>query len=160
MKGAGKTNAMRQLERGKIPYTAHQLEVSADQPPGAVEAAALLGVAAAQVFKTLVTQAGDDLFVFVIRGDGELDLKKAAKAAGVKSVQMLPSGMLREKTGYEKGGCSPVGMKKSYPTFLDESADDWETIFVSAGRIGSQLELAPDALCEFIGAKTADVVTD
>ena len=111
-----------------------------------------------QVFKTLVTVGGSKInYVFLVPVCKELDLKKAAKAVGEKSVVMLKVSELLGLTGYVRGGCSPIGMKKQFPTYLHESCLEQETMIVSAGKIGQQVEVAPDALIKLVRARTADV---
>ncbi|MBR2912724.1 MAG: Cys-tRNA(Pro) deacylase [Oscillospiraceae bacterium] len=137
-----KTNVMRILEQKKIPYQGH-CYADTDAVSG-VEVAQILGQDPAQVFKTLVTVgASGGHFVFVIPVAKELDLKKAAKAVGEKSVKMLPSKELLPLTGYIHGGCSPIGMKKAFRTVIDSTAQQQETIIFSAGKIGYQVELRP-----------------
>ena len=115
-----------------------------------------MGQPLSQVFKTLVTRgSGRHYYVFVIPVAEELDLKAAAKACGEKSVEMIHVKEINALTGYIRGGCSPIGMKKLFPTFLDESAQRQNTIMVSAGKIGTQVELAPIDLIDFVGAKLA-----
>ena len=151
-----KTNVMRLLEQKKLLYTPH--DYLATGAVSGVEVAAALGEPPERVFKTLVTTgASGGHYVFVIPVAEELDLKKAAKAVGEKSIAMLPQKELLPLTGYIHGGCSPIGMKKLYPTFIDESAQLFDTICVSAGKIGAQVELAPDALCGLISAKYAEL---
>lgn len=155
-----KTNVMRTLEQKKIAYTAHAYPHGEDAVDG-VQVAALIGRPAAQVFKTLVAVgAGKKNYVFVIPVDHALDLKKAAKAVGEKSVAMLKVSELQGLTGYVRGGCSPIGMKKQFPTYIHESCAEQDTIIVSAGKIGQQVELAPDALLKLIRGKTADIVVE
>lgn len=150
-----KTNAMRILEREKIPYTPHAYD---EEVHDGQEVARLVGQPFERVFKTLVTTAGEGKYaVFVLSVGRELDLKKAARAVGVKSLTMLPQKMLQSITGYVRGGCSPVGMKKTFPTVIDEEALSQETIFVSAGRRGLQVEVAPRDLARCLGASFADV---
>ena len=150
-KKADKTNAMRLLDGKKIEYEA--FEYSAELTDGEAVAAAL-GQDARVVFKTLVTVSDKGAhFVFCVPVCATLDLKKAAKAAGAKSVAMLHQRDLEPLTGYVHGGCSPVGMKKRFPTFIDDSALQFERICVSAGRRGRQICLAPDRLAAFVGAK-------
>ena len=152
-----KTNAMRALERAQIPYTPHEYDAS--ESVDGVHAAHALGVDPPRGFKTLVTHArSGGHCVFVIPVERELDLKKAARAAGEKSVEMLHVKDLLPTTGYVRGGCSPIGMKKAFPTFVDESALLHERIFVSAGRIGRQVELAPRDLAALTGARFADLL--
>ena len=151
-----KTNVMRTLEQKKIPYTAFSYDP--DGPIDGVSVAAEVGLDAASVFKTLVTKgASGAYYVFDIPVAENLDLKKAAKAVGEKSVAMLPQKELLPLTGYVHGGCSPVGMKKQFPTFIDASAQSQPTIMISAGKIGMQVELDPKALCTLIGAKFAEI---
>ena len=119
--------------------------------------ARLLDMDAAKIFKTLVTQAAQGFYVFIIPVSAELDLKKAARAAGVKSIAMLPQAKLLPLTGYVHGGCSPLGMKKALPTFLDAAAAAQETILVSAGKIGHQIEVAPNDLLRLTGGALADL---
>lgn len=141
-----KTNAMRILDTQKVPYEILTYD-SKDGKIDGVAVAGKIGRDPAQVYKTLVVVgASKDLYVFVIPVEAELDMKKAAREAGEKSVEMLPVKDIQKYTGYIRGGCSPVGMKKNYPTFLDESAQELETIIVSAGKIGFQVELEPDQL--------------
>ena len=154
-----KTNVMRLLDQKKIPYTAHFYP--ADGPVDGVSVAKMLGQRPEQVFKTLVTSGSrGGYFVFDIPVEKNLDLKKAAKAVGEKSVSMLPQKDLLPLTGYVHGGCSPVGMKKLFPTVFDRSAQEFETICVSAGKVGAQVELAPEALMDFVRATAADIVVD
>ena len=152
-----KTNAMRMLERAKIPYIAHRYAHEDGKIDG-VSVAAKLGEPVEAVFKTLVTRgASRELYVFVIPVAQELDLKKAARAVGEKSVEMLHVDEINKYTGYIRGGCSPVGMKKLYVTVLDRSAAGRQAIYVSAGRIGLQVELSPTALAELVHATFADL---
>ncbi|MBT2663756.1 Cys-tRNA(Pro) deacylase [Bacillus sp. ISL-45] len=141
-----KTNAMRILDTQKVPYEILTYD-SKDGKIDGVAVAGKIGRDAAQVYKTLVAVGSSkDLYVFVIPVAAELDLKKAAKEAGEKKVEMLPVKDIQKFTGYIRGGCSPIGMKKNYPTFLDESAQELETIIVSAGKIGFQVELTTEHL--------------
>ena len=152
-----KTNAMRLQDAAGVAYTAHSYDVSDSKLDG-VTAASRLGFPVEQVFKTLVTVgASGDFYVFVIPVAEELDLKKAAKAAKEKNIEMIPSKELLKNTGYIHGGCSPLGMKKPYHTFIDESAILQETMVFSAGKIGFQIETAPDSLCSMIGAEYMDL---
>ena len=154
-----KTNVMRTLEQKKIPYTAHVYP--ADGPLDGVSVAAYLGQDPEQVFKTLVTKAtGGAYYVFDIPAAENLDLKKAAKAVGEKSIAMLPQKELLPLTGYVHGGCSPVGMKKQFPTVFHETAELFDTICVSAGRIGLQVEVSPAELIALLGASTAEVTVE
>lgn len=152
-----KTNVMRLLEQKKLPYEMRTY-VDTDAISG-VEVAEVLGQDPACVFKTLVTQgASKQYHVFMIPVDKELDLKKAAKAVGEKSIAMIKSKELLPLTGYIHGGCSPIGMKKRFPTVIHESAKNFERIFFSAGKIGYQVYAAPEVVSEFVDMKFADVI--
>ena len=151
-----KTNVMRVLDQKNIPYTAHTYDPEAGLD--GVSVARQLGREPETVFKTLVARgASGGLYVFDIPAEANLDLKKAAKAVGEKSVAMIHQKELLPLTGYVHGGCSPVGMKKQYPTVFDETAELFDTICVSAGKIGFQVELSPAALMELTGASAADL---
>lgn len=157
MKNSDKTNVMRILNGKKIPYLSHTYEPDATK--SGEEIAALLNEDADHVFKTLVTEGkSGQYYVFVIPVKEELDLKKAAKAAGEKAVSMIKQKELLPLTGYIHGGCSPVGMKKPFPTWIHETAKRYETIFVSAGRVGYQIELAPDDLIRAANCRSADLI--
>ena len=151
-----KTNVMRTLEQKKIPYTAHSYD-----PEGGIDGVSVaqtLGQPPEQVFKTLVTKgASGAYYVFDIPVEDTLDLKKAAKAVGEKSIAMIHQKELLPLTGYIHGGCSPVGMKKQFPTVFHETAEILDTICVSAGKIGYQVEVNPADLMALVGAKTADL---
>ena len=152
-----KTNVMRTLDQKKIPYTAFSYDPNG--PIDGVSVAAETGLDAAGVFKTLVTKgASGAYYVFDIPVAENLDLKKAAKAVGEKSIAMLPQKELLGLTGYVHGGCSPVGMKKQFPTVFHETVNELELIAVSAGKIGHQVQVKPDDLLTLLRAKTADVV--
>jgi Cys-tRNA(Pro)/Cys-tRNA(Cys) deacylase len=152
-----KTNVMRVLEQKNIPYTPHEYSTE-DGALSGVDVAAALGKAPYEIYKTLVTRgASGGYYVFVIPGEDQLDLKKAAKAAGEKSIAMIKQAELLPLTGYIHGGCSPVGMKKQFPTFFQEDVVLLDTVTVSAGKVGYQIETAPTALMELVGAETADV---
>lgn len=154
-----KTNVMRVLDQKNIPYTAHTYDP--DVGTDGVSVARQLGQDPDAVFKTLVARgASGGLYVFDIPVGDNLDLKKAARAVGEKSIAMIHQKELLPLTGYIHGGCSPVGMKKQYPTVFDETAELFNTICVSAGRIGFQVELSPAALMELVGASTADLTVD
>ncbi len=157
MKKEEKTNVMRALDSKKIPYEFHTYE--ADPTLTGAQIAEILGEPAEHVFKTLVTQ-GKSLqhYVFVIPVSAELDLKKAAKAAGEKSVSMIPQKELLPLTGYVHGGCSPVGMKKAFPTFIHGTAEEAAKIYVSAGRVGAQIGIAPENLGKAVRITFADLV--
>ena len=151
-----KTNVMRVLEQKNIPYTPHAYNPDAGLDGASV--ARQLGRDPETVFKTLVARgASGGLYVFDIPVEASLDLKKAAKAVGEKSVAMIHQKELLPLTGYVHGGCSPVGMKKQYPTVFDETAEILDTIMVSAGKVGFQVELVPAALIELVGGITADL---
>lgn len=153
-----KTNAMRLLEKGKIAYEAIEYEYTEEDLSG-VHAAEMLGMPVEQTFKTLLTR-GDKtgLLVFCIPVHQELDLKKAAAVSGNKKLEMTHVKELLSLTGYIRGGCSPIGMKKRYPCLIQESALSFEKIGVSAGIRGQQLLLSPGDLIGFLSAKTVDVV--
>jgi len=153
-----KTNVMRLLDQKKIAYTPHQYPHAGPAAPDGRTVAALTGLPAQRVFKTLVTTgASGQHYVFVVPVEGELNLKAAAKAAGEKSVAMLRQADLLPLTGYIHGGCSPIGMKKRFPTFLDASAQTQQTIAVSAGKVGFQVELSPADLAGLTDAKFAPI---
>ena len=154
-----KINVMRLLDQKKVPYTPHAYPHGDGEAPDGVTVARSLGLDPDRVFKTLVTKgASGGYYVFDIPVAATLDLKKAARAVGEKSVAMLPSKELLPLTGYVHGGCSPVGMKKPFPTVFHRSALDQETILVSAGKIGFQVEVRPGDLIALVGAKAEDVV--
>ena len=151
-----KTNVMRVLDQHKIPYTAHTYDPDAGLD--GVSVAGQLGQDPAAVFKTLVAKgASGGYYVFDIPVAETLDLKKAAKAVGEKSVAMLPQKELLPLTGYVHGGCSPVGMKKQFPTVFDETAELFDTICVSAGKVGFQVEVNPADLIRLVGGTVGDV---
>ena len=152
-----KTNAMRILDSAGLEYGMASYEYDESDLSG-VHAAAELDVPEETVFKTLVTR-GDAgaLFVFVIPVAESLDLKKAAKVSGNKSIEMIHVKEIMDLTGYIRGGCSPIGMKKQYPTFIDETAVLFDEIYFSAGKRGVQIILAPDKLAELISAEFADI---
>jgi len=157
-----KTNVMRILDQGKIPYAAHGY-AETESPLGdreyGLHIAQTLGQDARRVYKTLVARgAKGALYVFCIPVAESLDLKKAARAAGEKSVELIAVKELLPLTGYVRGGCSPVGMKKAYPTVLHRDAAAHETIFVSAGKLGAQIELRPADLLAVTGAAYADII--
>ena len=155
-----KTNVMRVLEQKKIKYTPHSYP-HGDEAVDGLSVAALIGEDPAKIFKTLVTRgASKGIYVFVIPVGDELDLKKAAKAVGEKSIDMIHVSEINALTGYIRGGCSPIGMKKQYSTTYDESALDKDTIIVSAGKIGYQVELAPRDLAALVRAKFADLIAE
>jgi len=153
-----KTNAVRILEAAGIRHVVCEYDVSDGRIDG-VSVAHKIGRDPGQVFKTLVaTGKNTGVNVFIIPVECELDLKKAAAAAGDKNIEMIKSRDLEPLTGYVHGGCSPVGMKKSFPTFIEESATLCETVIVSAGRIGLQMELSPSDLAKAAGAAFRDLI--
>ncbi len=154
-----KTNVMRVLEQKKIPYTAHSYPT--DGAIDGVSVAAMLGQDPECVFKTLVAKgASGGYYVFDIPVAETLDLKKAAKAVGEKSIVMLPQKELLPLTGYVHGGCSPVGMKKQFPTVFHETVEIIDTVMVSAGKIGCQVQCDPRDLLELLNAETADITVE
>lgn len=157
MKANDKTNVMRVLDGKKIAYDSHAYEPDARLT--GEEIAGILGEDPDKVFKTLVTQGkSNTYYVFVVPVKEELDLKKAAKAAGEKSVSMIKQKELLPLTGYVHGGCSPIGMKKQFKTFIHETAAGYEKIYVSAGRVGLQIELSPENLIKVAGCTIADLL--
>ena len=156
-----KTNVMRVLDQKKVPYAPHSYPPDGETAPDGAGVARLLGQDPAAVFKTLVVKgASGGYYVFDIPVADTLDLKKAAKAVGEKSVAMLPARELLPLTGYVHGGCSPVGMKKRFPTVFHESCLEQDTICVSAGKIGFQVEARPADLIALVGGTTADVIVE
>ena len=154
-----KTNVMRVLEQKSISYTAHTYPE--DGPVDGVSVANYLQQDVEQVFKTLVTKAASgNYYVFDIPVADNLDLKKAAKAVGEKSIAMIPQKELLPLTGYVHGGCSPVGMKKQFRTVFHETVELFDTICVSAGKIGAQVEVSPQAQLDLLQAETADITVE
>lgn len=154
-----KTNAMRFLDSKKIAYSVNTYECE-DFIDG-VHIAQMLGQDENMSFKTLVTKGkSGGYFVFVLPVAKELDMKKAAKAVGEKSVEMLHVKDINAVTGYIRGGCSPLGMKKQFPTVVDQSAQGFETIIISGGRLGSQIMLSPSDLVSACGGSFGDIVFD
>lgn len=152
-----KTNAMRLLDAAGIDYESRSYEP--DTSLSGEEIAAILGEDPCRVFKTLVTRGKSGAYyVFEVPVSDELDLKKAAKAASEKSVEMIKQKELLPLTGYVHGGCSPIGMKKQFPTFLHETAVLYDRVFVSAGRPGCQMEIGTDDLIKMAGCVLADIV--
>lgn len=154
-KAEKKTNAMRALDVQGIPYEVLQYSCE-DESFDGCDAARQVGLPFSQVFKTLVTKSGDRVVVCCIPVDKHLDLKALASASGNKKLDMLPMNELLATTGYQRGGCSPVGMKKSYPTFVDRSALDHERIAVSAGQRGMQLLVGTAQLTAFVDAQVGN----
>ena len=150
-----KTNVMRVLTQKKISFTPHEYDAASLSGVAVAEA---LGEPVDHVYKTLVTVgASKRNYVFVIPAAMELDLKAAAKAAGEKSIQMIPQKELLPLTGYIHGGCSPIGMKKLFPTFVDASAEALDTIYVSAGKVGFQVQLAPGDILALTRGRYAQI---
>ncbi|MBQ8567716.1 MAG: Cys-tRNA(Pro) deacylase [Oscillospiraceae bacterium] len=153
-----KTNAMRILDRAKISYSVHEYPHGKEAVDG-LNVARLLNQDPDRVFKTLVTRgASKAYYVYVVPVAHELDMKKAARAVGEKSVEMIKVSEINSVTGYIRGGCSPVGMKKQYKTVFAEQCLPCETIMVSAGCIGMQIEAAPDDLIRAVNGITADII--
>lgn len=151
-----KTNAMRILESENINFEI--IEYSTKDGIGGVDVAEKLGEDKNRVFKTLVTEAKDgEHFVFVVPVSSELDLKKAAKASDSKKIEMIPQKKLLPLTGYVHGGCSPVGMKKSFKTFIDSSAEDLDFFYVSGGKVGMQIKVNPRELIYAIDGEFSDI---
>ncbi len=157
MGGINKTNAARLLDKAKIdyelvPYTVDENNLAADH------VAAELGEDINQVFKTLVLHGDKSgYFVCVIPGNMEVNLKAAAKAAGAKKAEMIPMKELLPLTGYIRGGCSPIGMKKAFPTYFHSTVKDWDKIYVSAGVRGLQFKISPDDLIKYVRGTVADI---
>lgn len=155
-----KTNAARLLDKAGIkyrliPYTVYENNLAADH------VAEELGEDIRQVFKTLVLHGDKSgYFVCVVPGDSEVDLKKAAKAAGAKKADLIAMKELLPLTGYIRGGCSPIGMKKPFPTFFHTTATDHDEIFVSAGVRGLQIAISPDELIRYVNASVTDLTTE
>lgn len=152
-----KTNAIRMVEQKKIPYTEHEYEWD-ENHLSASSVAEQLPESQSRIFKTLVA-VGNVMgpLVAVIPGEAELNLKKLAKVSGNKKVEMLHLKDLEATTGYIRGGCSPIGMKKLFPTYLDQIAENYDQIIVSAGRRGLQMELAPQDICALTSGQFADI---
>ena len=151
----GKTNAMRILERNKIPY--ETISYECDEFFDGLHTAEKTGTPVEQTFKTLVAQGkSKEYYVLVIPIAEEVDLKAAARILGEKSIEMIHVKDITKITGYVRGGCSPLGMKKLYPTIIQESAQQFDTIYVSGGRIGSTILVNPNALAQVVNAKFAD----
>ena len=155
-----KTNAMRILDSAKVKYVVHEYPHEDTAVPGD-EVARLVGADPDRVFKTLVTRGSSgEIFVFIVPVREELDLKKAAKYSGEKAISMVRVSELLNLTGYIRGGCTAIGMKKDYPVFLEETASLFESIFVSGGKIGLQIELDPEDLLRTVSGRYADLITD
>ena len=155
-----KTNAMRILEQKKIKYFPHEYSHGEEAVDG-VTVAQILNQPVERVFKTLVARgASKKIYVFVVPVAMKLDYKKAAAVVSEKSVAMIHVNEINELTGYVRGGCSPLGMKKLYSTYYHESIKNYESVMVSAGKIGWQIELAPDDLIRITTGKTADIASE
>ncbi|MBS5945720.1 MAG: Cys-tRNA(Pro) deacylase [Peptoniphilus harei] len=151
-----KTNAMRILESENINFEI--IEYSTKDGIGGVDVAEKLGEDKNRVFKTLVTEAKDgEHFVFVVPVSSELDLKKAAKASNSKKIEMIPQKKLLPLTGYVHGGCSPIGMKKYFKTFIDSSAEDLDFFYVSGGKVGMQIKVNPKELISALDGEFSDI---
>lgn len=152
-----KTNAMRILDRNKIPYDV--VTYACEEFIDGVHIADMLGQPYGISFKTLVTVGRTgNYYVFVLPVDKEVDFKKAARCAGEKSVEMLHVKDINGVTGYIRGGCTPLGMKKQFPTFIHESAKSFDKIIISGGQLGTQIHLKPDDLARVINGKFADII--
>lgn len=159
-KTINKTNVARLLDTAKVKYALIPYEVD-ESDLSAVHVAAQLGEDVDRVFKTIVLHGDKSgYFVCVVPGEHEIDLKKAAKVSGNKKCELLPMKELLPTTGYIRGGCSPIGMKKHFPTYLDESAVDFDYIYVSAGQRGLQVRLAPGDLLREARAEYADLIAE
>lgn len=153
-----KTNAMRILDKAGISYNTYSYDAGDGLIDG-VSAAEKMGQPVGRVYKTLVTQGTSrEYYVFVIPVARELDLKAAARAVGEKAIEMIKLADINKVTGYIRGGCSPIGMKKEYKTVLDSSCDSLSTIIVSAGKIGHQIELAPGDLIKLVKCNTEHII--
>lgn len=154
-----KTNAMRILDKNKVPYTVHTYEC--EEFIDGVHIADMLGQSYDRSFKTLVAVGkSGSYYVYDIPVDRELDMKKAAKAVGEKSVELIHVKDIYQITGYIRGGCTPIGMKKNYPSVLHSSIMDHETVIISGGRLGSQIEITPADLVRVLRAKVVDITAD
>lgn len=154
-----KTNVMRFLDQKKIKYIPHEYPVGDDIPTDGVTVAKMINKDASLVYKTLVTVgASKKNYVFVIPVAEQLDFKKCAKAAGEKNIEMIKQKELLPLTGYIHGGCSPLGMKKPFKTFFHEDVNGIETVTVSAGKIGHQIEIKPETILKLTNGRTADII--
>ncbi|MGN0247443.1 MAG: Cys-tRNA(Pro) deacylase [Lachnospiraceae bacterium] len=154
-----KTNAMRILDRMKIEYTHQSYEC--DEFVDGIQTADHLGLLHEQVYKTLVTVGSSkQYFVFVLPIEAELDMKKAARAVGEKSVSMIHVKDITAVTGYVRGGCTAIGMKKQYKTVISQTAKNLQHMYVSGGKIGCQIMLSPDDLCKACGGTYGDIIVD
>lgn len=161
MKKIQKTNAMRFLDQHKVEYIAHSYEHKEGDPVDGVHVATMLHQPVEAVYKTLVTQANTKEFlVYMLPVEKELDLKKCAKVAGVKSCEMIHVKDINKITGYIRGGCSPLGMKKQFRTFIDQDCMKQDKIYFSAGKIGMQIEMRPKDLEALIDVKPVDITKE
>lgn len=159
-----KTNVMRILDQKKVPYTAYFYE-EADGPEGdreyGLHVAQAMGQDAARVFKTLVARGtSKNIYVYEVPVAENLDLKKAARAVGEKSIELLHVAEINSVTGYIRGGCSPVGMKKRFPTVFHRTVEEFDSIYISAGKIGAQVEVSVGGLLALLQAVTADIIAE
>lgn len=161
MATAAKTNVMRILTQKKISFVSHEYPHSASDLIDGVSVANKLHRNVEEVYKTLVTVGADKThFVFVIPVNEQLDLKKAAKSVGEKSIMMIKQNELLPLTGYVHGGCSPIGMKKLFKTVFHSAVNELKTVTVSAGKIGYQIELSPEDIIKLVRAETADIIVE
>ena len=159
-KKQAKTNAVRLIEQKKIAHEIFEYTINDGEAVDGLTVAGKIGQPALHVYKTLVASAGKgNYFVFVIPVDAELNLKAAAKVVGQKKIEMLPVKELLGLTGYIRGGCSPIGMKKLFPTIIEEAATELDYIIVSAGKIGMQIKLAPEDLKKATNGQFASIVS-
>ena len=159
MKKIQKTNAMRFLDQHKVEYEAHSYDHKEGDPVDGVHVAHILNQPVEKVYKTLVTQANTKEFlVYMLPVEKELDLKKCAKVAGVKSCEMIHVKDINKITGYIRGGCSPLGMKKVFSTFIHETALTFDSIYFSGGKIGCQIQMNPKDLFDLIPIQAADII--
>lgn len=158
LKKEDKTNVMRILETEGVTFQAHEYDVSDGHIDG-ISIAEKLNQPKERVFKTLITQGSSkEYFVFCLPVDCELDLKKAARAVGEKSVEMIPVADINKVSGYVRGGCSPIGMKRKLETTFEEAIELYDTVMLSAGKIGRQIEIAPADIIRLTDGKTADLI--
>ena len=159
MRKETKTNAMRILDRMKIPYTLNQYHC--EEFIDGVHIADMLGQSYEESFKTIVTVGkSQGYYVFALPIDKEIDLKKAARVVGEKNLELLPVKDINKVTGYIRGGCTPIGMKKAYPTVIHESAETLPQMIVSGGRLGEQIMLKPDDLLRAVNGWYADIISE
>lgn len=153
-----KTNVMRILDQKKIKYNMYEYEHNDNEAVSGLDVAKLLNQDVKKLFKTLVTKGSKNYYVFVVPVNDELDLKKAAKAVMEKSVEMIKVAEINQVTGYIRGGCSPIGMKKSYRTVMDISALNYDAIIFSAGKIGYQVEMNPKDLEKIVNITFLEII--